>query len=42
MRGNLLRAVSHDIRTPLTAIVGGIDAILETAVRSHRKPAEIC
>ena len=29
MRGNLLRAVSHDIRTPLTAIVGGIDAILE-------------
>ena len=29
MRGNLLRAVSHDIRTPLTAIIGGIDAILE-------------
>ena len=29
LRGNLLRAVSHDIRTPLTAIVGGIDAILE-------------
>ena len=29
MRGNLLRAVSHDIRTPLTAIVGGIDTILE-------------
>ena len=29
MRGNLLRAVSHDIRTPLTAIVGGIDAILK-------------
>ena len=29
MRGNLLRAVSHDIRTPLTAIVGGIDVILE-------------
>ena len=29
MRGNLLRAVSHDIRTPLTAIVAGIDAILE-------------
>ena len=25
----VLRAVSHDIRTPLTAIVGGIDAILE-------------
>lgn len=29
MRGNLLRAVSHDIRTPLTAIVGGIDTILK-------------
>lgn len=30
MRGNLLRAVSHDIRTPLTSIVGGIDTILES------------
>lgn len=30
MRGNLLRAVSHDIRTPLTAIVGGIDTILKS------------
>lgn len=26
MRGNLLRAVSHDIRTPLTSIVGGVNA----------------
>lgn len=33
MRGNLLRAVSHDIRTPLTAIMGGIDAILENGDR---------
>lgn len=33
MRGNLLRAVSHDIRTPLTAILGGIDAILENGER---------
>lgn len=30
MRGNLLRAVSHDIRTPLTSIVGGIDTILSS------------
>lgn len=30
MRGNLLRAVSHDIRTPLTSIVGSIDTVLES------------
>lgn len=30
MRANLLRAVSHDIRTPLTSIVGGIDTILDS------------
>ena len=29
MRGNLLRAVSHDIRTPLTSIVGSASGILE-------------
>ncbi len=29
MRANLLRAVSHDIRTPLTSIVGNTAAILE-------------
>lgn len=29
MRGNLLRAVSHDIRTPLTSIVGAASAVLE-------------
>ena len=29
MRGNLLRAVSHDIRTPLTAISGAASALLE-------------
>ena len=33
MRGNLLRAVSHDIRTPLTSIVGGVNAILESGDR---------
>jgi two-component system sensor histidine kinase KdpD len=29
MRGNLLRAVSHDIRTPLTSIVGSASTVLE-------------
>ncbi|MBQ8798806.1 MAG: DUF4118 domain-containing protein [Lachnospiraceae bacterium] len=29
MRSNLLRAVSHDIRTPLTSIVGAVSAITE-------------
>ena len=29
MRGNLLRAVSHDLRTPLTAIYGSCSAIIE-------------
>ena len=28
-RANLLRAVSHDIRTPLTAISGAVDTVLE-------------
>ena len=29
MRGNLLRAVSHDLRTPLTTIYGSCSAIIE-------------
>ena len=29
MRGNLLRAVSHDLRTPLTSIYGSTAAIIE-------------
>ena len=29
MRANLLRSISHDIRTPLTSIVGSASAILE-------------
>jgi len=29
MRGNLLRAVSHDLRTPLTSIYGACSAIIE-------------
>lgn len=30
MRANLLRAISHDLRTPLTAISGSASALLET------------
>lgn len=30
MRANLLRAVSHDLRTPLTAISGSIQTVLES------------
>lgn len=30
LRANLLRAVSHDLRTPLTAISGSISAVLES------------
>ena len=29
MRANLLRAISHDIRTPLTGIIGNCESILE-------------
>ena len=29
MRGNLLRAVSHDLRTPLTSIYGATSAVVE-------------
>jgi two-component system sensor histidine kinase KdpD len=31
MRANLLRAISHDLRTPLTSIVGSTTAILENS-----------
>ena len=30
MRGNLLRAVSHDLRTPLTSIYGACSALMES------------
>lgn len=37
MRGNLLRAVSHDFRTPLTSIIGASSAILENDDMLSRK-----
>ena len=33
MRGNLLRAVSHDLRTPLTSILGTTSALLDNGDR---------
>lgn len=42
MRGNLLRAVSHDIRTPLTSIVGSASGILDNHDRlSEAKMLEL-
>lgn len=42
MRGNLLRAVSHDIRTPLTSIVGSASGILDNhSVLSEEKVLEL-
>ena len=42
MRGNLLRAVSHDIRTPLTSIVGSASGILENqGILSEEKIMEL-
>ncbi len=32
MRANLLRAVSHDLRTPLTSIIGSVAALRESTV----------
>ena len=37
MRSNLLRAISHDLRTPLTSILGASDAILESSGQIDRE-----
>ena len=47
MRGNLLRAVSHDLRTPLTSIYGACSAIVENGDRIPREKqqkmlADVC
>ena len=41
MRANLLRAVSHDIRTPLTAIIGSSSALADPAALSPEEQAEL-
>ena len=45
MRTNLMRAVSHDLRTPLTTIYGASSAILENDLTEEKKKEllqEIC
>ena len=32
MRANLLRAISHDLRTPLTGISGAVNVILDNPI----------
>lgn len=41
MRANLLRSVSHDIRTPLTSIAGATSAILENPAISQQEQREL-
>lgn len=41
MRANLLRSVSHDIRTPLTSIVGATSAVLENPGLSATEQQEL-
>lgn len=41
MRANLLRSVSHDIRTPLTSIVGSTSAVLENPGLSDEEQREL-
>ncbi|MCI8910430.1 MAG: DUF4118 domain-containing protein [Oscillibacter sp.] len=41
MRANLLRSVSHDIRTPLTSIVGSTSAVLENPGLSPSEQREL-
>ena len=41
MRANLLRSVSHDIRTPLTSIVGATSAVIENPQLSEAERREL-
>ncbi len=41
MRANLLRSVSHDIRTPLTSIVGSTSAVLDNPGLSRAEQREL-
>ena len=41
MRANLLRSVSHDIRTPLTSIVGSTSAVLENPELTREEQQEL-
>lgn len=42
LRANLLRAISHDLRTPLTSIIGSIDTVINEDERlSHESRIEL-
>ena len=41
MRANLLRSVSHDIRTPLTSIVGSVSTVLDNPGLSREEQDEL-
>lgn len=41
MRANLLRSVSHDLRTPLTSIVGSTSVLMENSALSHDQQNEL-
>lgn len=41
MRANLLRAISHDLRTPLTSISGSISAVLDGNVKTEQQKREL-
>lgn len=41
IRSNLLRAISHDLRTPLTSIVGSVGAVLEREELSEKEQREL-
>lgn len=41
MRSNLLRAISHDLRTPLTSIIGSVEAVIERDELSKEKQKEL-
>lgn len=41
MRSNLLRAISHDLRTPLTSIIGSVEAVIEREELSKEKQREL-
>ncbi len=41
MRSNLLRAISHDLRTPLTSIIGSVGAVLERQELSEKEQHEL-
>ncbi len=42
LRADLLRMISHDLRTPLTSISGNAGLLLKTRMRFHKKRRRNC